>query len=128
MAFQWLFITYSFFFDILRRKTTFSERHSLFVAVVVDETSLLKFSVLTSLLTWHMSCHCPWARQNFPALLKLEQTPSHRQERVCPRLCQCLIIAFSSSLLNMHIRKKNAKRNTCRSMCDASILNLNGLI
>ena len=33
---------------------------------------------LTSLLVSCMSCLSPWARHNFPALLKIEQTLSHR--------------------------------------------------
>ena len=41
-------------------------------------TLLLKFTVLTPLLMSHVSCPCPWARQNFPAPLKIEQTLSHR--------------------------------------------------
>ena len=34
-------------------------------------TSLLKFGVLASLLTSRVSCPSPWARQNFPAPLKI---------------------------------------------------------
>ena len=30
-----------------------------------------------SLLVFCVSCLCPWARQNFPAPLKIEQTLSH---------------------------------------------------
>ena len=41
-------------------------------------TSLMKFRVMTSHLTSRVSCLSPWARQNFPAPLKLEQTLSHR--------------------------------------------------
>ena len=39
-------------------------------------TSLLKIRVLTSLITSRVSCLGPWARQNIPALLKIEQTLS----------------------------------------------------
>ena len=41
-------------------------------------TLFLKFRVLTSLLTSRVSCPSPWARQNFPAPLKIEQALSHR--------------------------------------------------
>ena len=50
---------------------------------------ILRFSLLcvknacmqmTSLLVSHVSCLSPWARQNFPAPLKIEQTMSHRYE------------------------------------------------
>ena len=41
-------------------------------------TSLLKFTVLKSLLTSRVSCPSRWARQNFPAPPKIEQTLSHR--------------------------------------------------
>ena len=41
-------------------------------------TSLLKVRILTSLLTSGVSCLSTLARQNFPALLKIEQTLSHR--------------------------------------------------
>ena len=41
---------------------------------------LLKFRVLASLLTSHVSCLSPWTRQNFPASLKIEQTLSTRSE------------------------------------------------
>ena len=43
-------------------------------------TSLLKFSVLMSLLTSRASCLASWKRQNFPALLKIEQTLSHGRQ------------------------------------------------
>ena len=49
-------------------------------------TSLLEFSVLTSLLTPRMSCLSPWARQNFPARLKIEQILSDRQEKSVTRV------------------------------------------
>ena len=44
-------------------------------------TSLLKFRVLMSLLTLHVSCPSPWARQNCPASLKSEQILPHKEER-----------------------------------------------
>ena len=42
----------------------------------------MKLRVLMSLLRLHVSCLNPWARQTFPAPLKIEQTLSHRQEIV----------------------------------------------
>ena len=53
-------------FDILPRTTTFSERHCVFRGGA-KVTSLLKFRVLTSLLTSRVSCLRPWARQKFLA-------------------------------------------------------------
>ena len=45
--------------------------------------SLIKFRILTSLLTSHVSCLSP--QTNFPALLKIEQTLSHRSEKLVPQ-------------------------------------------
>ena len=42
-------------------------------------TSLLKLRVLTTLLTSRVSCSSPWARQNFPARLKIERILSQRK-------------------------------------------------
>ena len=43
--------------------------------------SLLKFRVLTSLSTSRVRSPSPWAGQNFPASLKVEQILSHRYEK-----------------------------------------------
>ena len=46
-------------------------------------TSLLKFTVLTSLLTLRVSCPSQWARQNFPGPLKhvkIEQNLSYSKK------------------------------------------------
>ena len=43
--------------------------------------SLLKFRVLTPLLTSRVSCLSPWARQDFRAQLKPDQTLSHIYEK-----------------------------------------------
>ena len=44
----------------------------------------LSFDIILML---HVSCLCPWARQNFPALRKIEQTLSHRLENTVIVLC-----------------------------------------
>ena len=45
----------------------------MFFEVVQRGRSLLKFRVLTSLLTLHVSCPSPWVRKNSPAPLKIVQ-------------------------------------------------------
>ena len=55
-------------------------------------TSLLKFRVPTSLLTSHVSCPSPRARQNFLAPLKLEQTSSHRLRKIYPEWTRDLAV------------------------------------
>ena len=70
----YLTVISSFIFDFLRRITGVSKSHSVFFVVM----SLKKYRILTSLLTSQVSCLSPWARQHFPALLKIEQTLSHR--------------------------------------------------
>ena len=64
----------SFIFDISRRITTFFRASFGVYLGGAKVTSLLKFRVLTSCLTSLVNCLSPWARQNFPALLKIEQT------------------------------------------------------
>ena len=44
-------------------------------------TPLLEFRVMTSFLKSHVSCLSPWARQNFPAPLKIELALCSRKER-----------------------------------------------
>ena len=46
----------------------------------VQVTSLMRFKVLRSLLMSGVIYLSPWARQNFLAPLKIEQTLSHRLE------------------------------------------------
>ena len=64
----------SFVNDVLRRITTFYERHSVFFPGNFKVTSLLKFRILMSLLTSRVICLSPWARQKFSALPNIEQT------------------------------------------------------
>ena len=51
---------------------------------VIRSFSVRRVSVvckqLTSILVSRVSCLSPWIKQNFPALLKIEQTLSHRWE------------------------------------------------
>ena len=51
--------------------------------MVPHVTSLMKFRVLTS-LNVAVIYPSPWARQNLSALLKIEQTLSHRETRSIP--------------------------------------------
>ena len=57
------------------------ESGALLIAQRGLATSLMKFRILASFITSHVSCLCSWARQNFPALLKTEQTLLHRIEK-----------------------------------------------
>ena len=49
----------------------------VFFFFLMHVTSLLKFKILTSFLTWRVSCLGPWARKKYPTSLKLEQILSH---------------------------------------------------
>ena len=68
-----LLLLFSFIHDILCRITAFGVLHGS-----KQVTSLIKFRVLTSLLTSHVSCLSQLARQNFPKPLKIEQIRSHK--------------------------------------------------
>ena len=68
---------FDFFLHITLHTNLFRTLFGVFLGGI-KMTSILKFRVLTSCLTSRVSCFSPWARQNFPAPLKIEQTLSHR--------------------------------------------------
>ena len=72
-------------------RTSFGDFHG---AALV--TSLMKFRALTTLLTSGVSYISPWAKHNFPAPLKIEQTLSHRPENIFFVL---LLLPFSCSFI-----------------------------